>query len=75
MGYIWVCIILQNENIILINLESMKYNSLKTKEELDALRNMGITMIQGFYFERPLEADIIRREFPQKIRRDVVTVQ
>lgn len=47
---------------------------VETKEELDALRNMGITMIQGFYFERPLEADIIRREFPQKIRRDVVTV-
>lgn len=44
---------------------------VETEEELEVLQKMGISMIQGFYFERPLEADIIRREFPQKVKKIV----
>lgn len=40
---------------------------VETEEELNALKEMGVSMIQGFYFERPLEADVIRREFSQKM--------
>lgn len=38
---------------------------VETKETLDILARMGATIIQGFYFERPMEADIIRKEFRQ----------
>lgn len=38
---------------------------IETKETLDILSDMGINLIQGFYFERPLEADVIRKEFAQ----------
>lgn len=36
-------------------------------EELELLRSMGVSLIQGYYFERPMEADVICREFPSKI--------
>ena len=39
---------------------------VETEEELNILKEMGVSMIQGFYFERPLEADMIRREFPNR---------
>lgn len=39
---------------------------VETEDELELLRNMGIDLIQGFYFERPLESDVMRREFPSK---------
>lgn len=35
---------------------------VETKETLDILTNMGISLIQGFYFERPMENEIIRKE-------------
>lgn len=38
---------------------------VETKETLDILTDMGIEFIQGFYFERPMEADMIRREIIQ----------
>lgn len=41
---------------------------VETEEELMILLNMGVETIQGFYFERPMEAEIIRKEF---IRRAV----
>lgn len=37
---------------------------VETKETLDILTAMGVELIQGFYFERPLEAEVIRKEFP-----------
>ncbi|MDD3219690.1 MAG: EAL domain-containing protein [Lachnospiraceae bacterium] len=43
---------------------------IETKEILDILADMGITLIQGFYFERPLEADVIRKEFTQHCRQE-----
>lgn len=36
---------------------------VEKKETLDMLLDMGVTLIQGFYFERPLEAAVIREEF------------
>lgn len=36
---------------------------VETKEELEVLLEMGVTTIQGFYFERPMEAKLIRKEF------------
>ena len=39
---------------------------VETEDELKILREMGVSMIQGFYFERPLEADVIRREFTRE---------
>lgn len=36
---------------------------VETEEELAMLREMGVSLIQGFYFERPMEADVICREF------------
>lgn len=36
---------------------------VETKEELELLTEMGVSVIQGFYFERPMEANSIRREF------------
>ncbi|MDO4272413.1 MAG: EAL domain-containing protein [Eubacteriales bacterium] len=38
---------------------------VETQNTLDILSEMGVRLIQGFYFERPMEADIIRREFKQ----------
>lgn len=43
---------------------------VETEDELELLRSMGISMIQGFYFERPMEADVICREFPSKISKE-----
>lgn len=43
---------------------------VETEEELNLLRSMDISMIQGFYFERPMEADVICREFPSKISKN-----
>lgn len=43
---------------------------VETLEELEMLRSMGIKLIQGYYFERPMEADVICREFPSKILLD-----
>lgn len=40
---------------------------VETIEELELIRSMGISLIQGYYFERPMEADVISREFPSKI--------
>lgn len=39
---------------------------VEKQDELDFLNHMGISMIQGFYFERPMEAEIISKEFPQR---------
>ena len=36
---------------------------VETEEELNVLMDIGVSTIQGFYFERPMEADIIRKEF------------
>ncbi len=36
---------------------------VETEEELKVLMDIGVSTIQGFYFERPMEADIIRKEF------------
>lgn len=43
---------------------------VEKKETLDMLLDMGVTLIQGFYFEKPLEAAVIREEFKQHIRKD-----
>lgn len=47
--------------------ENMKVDlcveGVETKEELEILQNMGVSIIQGFYFERPMEAKLIRKEF------------
>lgn len=43
---------------------------VETKEELEVLEKMGIDTIQGFYFERPMEADVISREFPGRKTRE-----
>lgn len=40
---------------------------VETEEELRVLREMGVALIQGFYFERPLEADVFRRKYPHKM--------
>ena len=36
---------------------------VETKEELDVLTEIGISLIQGYYFERPMEVEVIRKEF------------
>lgn len=38
---------------------------VETKDTLELLSAMGVTLIQGFYFERPMEAEIIAKEFLQ----------
>ncbi len=38
---------------------------VEDKETLDMLYGMGARLIQGFYFERPMEAGIVRKEFKQ----------
>lgn len=43
---------------------------VETKEELELLEKMGIDTIQGFYFERPMEADVISRELPGRKTRE-----
>lgn len=42
---------------------------VETEEELELLRKMKISVLQGFLFERPMEADVISREFPSKVHR------
>lgn len=39
---------------------------VETEAELEILRKMGISVMQGYHFERPMEADVISREFPSK---------
>lgn len=39
---------------------------VETAEELELLRKMQISIIQGYFFETPMEADVISREFPGK---------
>ena len=53
-----------------LNLE-LCVEGVETEEELEILKNMGISLIQGYYFERPMEYDVIRREFPNKILPEV----
>lgn len=36
---------------------------VEQEEELQILQNMGVSTIQGFYFERPMEKEIILKEF------------
>ncbi len=36
---------------------------VETEKELKLLKSMGVSVIQGFYFERPMEAEVIRKEF------------
>lgn len=43
---------------------------VETEEELKILCDMDISMIQGFYFERPMEAEVICREFPSKVSKE-----
>lgn len=40
---------------------------IETEDTLKLLADMGVSLIQGFYFERPLEAEVIRREFVRHI--------
>lgn len=44
---------------------------VETEEELKLLQEMGVSLIQGFYFERPLESDVFRREYPKKKKHEV----
>lgn len=41
---------------------------VETEEELGVVKKMGVSKIQGFFFERPLEADVFRREFPDRAK-------
>ena len=41
---------------------------VETEAELAVLRDMGVTHLQGYLFERPMEADVISREFPSKVK-------
>ena len=52
-----------------LNLE-LCVEGVETRDELTLLKNMGVSLIQGFYFERPMEYDVILREFPNKILKD-----
>ena len=36
---------------------------VETEEELKVLMDIGVSTIQGFYFERPMEAETVRKEF------------
>ena len=42
---------------------------VETEEEVEILREMDITHVQGYYFERPMEADVFYREFPENSRK------
>lgn len=39
---------------------------VETEQELQVLVDMGVSTIQGFYFERPMEAEVIRKEFMRR---------
>lgn len=39
---------------------------VETEDELKVLTDMGVSIIQGYYFERPMEADVIRNEFMRR---------
>ena len=39
---------------------------VETEEELKVLTDIGVSIIQGFYFERPMEAEVIRKEFMRR---------
>ncbi|MDO4556986.1 MAG: hypothetical protein Q4B70_17895 [Lachnospiraceae bacterium] len=52
-----------------MNLE-LCIEGIETKETLDLLANMGVTIIQGFYFEKPLEEEVIRKEFIHHCRKE-----
>lgn len=39
---------------------------VETEQELKVLMDIGVSTIQGFYFERPMEADVIRKEFMRR---------
>ncbi len=39
---------------------------VETAEEVEILRKMEVTHVQGYYFDRPMEADVFCREFPSK---------
>lgn len=39
---------------------------VETEEELTVYKEMGVNLIQGFYFEKPLEAETFIKEFAQK---------
>ncbi|MBQ8597682.1 MAG: GGDEF and EAL domain-containing protein [Lachnospiraceae bacterium] len=39
---------------------------VETEQELEVLVDIGVSTIQGFYFERPMEADVIRKEFMRR---------
>lgn len=56
-----------------MNLE-LCVESVEKKETLDMLLDMGVTLIQGFYFERPLEAAVIREEFKLHNKEDSETI-
>lgn len=53
-----------------MNLE-LCVEGVEKKEILDILLDMGVTLIQGFYFERPMEAAIIREEFKSHCREEL----
>lgn len=36
---------------------------VETEDELNVLVELGVNVIQGYYFERPMEAEMIRKEF------------
>lgn len=49
-----------------MNLE-LCVEGVETETILNLLTGMGIDIFQGYYFEKPLEADIIRKEFLQHL--------
>ena len=53
-----------------MNLE-LCVEGVEKKEILDMLLDMGVTLIQGFYFEKPMEAAIIREEFKAHCHREI----
>lgn len=53
-----------------MNLE-LCVEGVEKKEVLDMLLDMGVTLIQGFYFERPMEASLICEEFKSHCKEDV----
>lgn len=41
----------------------MCVEGVETQEEFDVVKNKGISLIQGYYFEKPMESEMISREF------------
>lgn len=41
---------------------SLCVEGVENQKTVDLLRNMGVPLMQGFYFDRPMEADMFRRE-------------